>query len=845
MSTNKPYRFLIIEDNADDVELLLRELKRSGLNPSYRHAESLDEIKEAMKGGRYDIVLSDFNLPRQTFADVLRTVRETDPHVPVIVVSGSVGEENAVALMRSGVADFVLKGNTARLIPAIHRELAAVAEREARRESDQRFRDIAEMSGDWIWETDAEHRYTYFSSRFEEAEWADPNDSLGKTPWDLAGADPSTDEHWQRHVADLDSHQPFTHFLVSILSAAGTRHHVSLSGVPVFDRGGAFCGYRGTATDETRTVEAFWRAEEAEALLRDAVESISEGLVIFDPEDRIVTANEAFRQLYPEIADETAPGTSFEDLLKMAVERDVFPDAKGQEAEWMAARLGEHRDASGSVVERLSNGRWVMVSERRMGNGGIAGLRIDITALKKAEAERDHLAGYDRLSGLPNEAVFGDCLAQEMARAARVGSTTAVACLELVSLTDIRDSHGHETGNAAIREVARRLRDTLAPGEPAAHIGGGDFLVLCIESDGPGDAQRKIECLISALEQSFTVKGVKVPLRIAAGVSMAPSDASQPDELIRNATTAMHRAKETPTNRLQFYSADMTSAAVARSSMETDLARAIENDELHIVFQPQVASHSFKLIGAEALLRWRHPERGEVMPAEFIPIAEKTGLIVPIGEHVLRLACRQAKAWRRGNGDDIPISVNLSAVQLAEQGLQRAVVSILEEEGLPPSAIMLELTESAILRDLDIATRTMGGLAEHGIRFALDDFGIEHSALSHLSNLPIHMLKIDRAFVSKMTEDRAHAALLQAIVSMTHSLGMLAVAEGVERPDQLIYLQAYGCDVLQGFLFSRPLAPETFAPILARGSIPPAVSPSAMTQEQALGMVRPMVSNAA
>ena len=323
-------------------------------------------------------------------------MKEHDPELPFIVVSGSIGEENAVSLMRAGVSDFIFKGNLSRLIPAIHRELAAAAQQHARREADQRFRDIVEVSGDWIWETDAEHRYTFLSNRFEEAEWADPRDEPSeRRRGSSIGADPDEDEHWQAHLSDRQGHRTFRNFLFSVTAPTGSRHHISMSGMPVFDRTGAFRGYRGTATDETRMVEAFWRAGEAETLLRDAVESISEGFLILDRDDHILMANDALRKLYPDVADMFAPGVPYEEVLRTAIERNVYPDAKGREADWLTTRLEDHRDLSGGIIEKLSDGRWVMCTERRMSNGGIAGLKMDITALKKAEAQRDHLAYHD------------------------------------------------------------------------------------------------------------------------------------------------------------------------------------------------------------------------------------------------------------------------------------------------------------------------------------------------------------------------------------------------------------------------------------------------------------------
>ena len=826
-------RILIVEDSEDDAQLLLRELRRDGLDPVFRRVETIAGVKEAMQESAWDIVISDYNLPQQSFPEMMQAIRGSDADIPVIVVSGSIGEENAVALMREGVADFVYKGSLSRLIPAMKRELDAAAARVARRESDQRFRDIVEVSGDWIWETDEQHRYTFFSNRYEEADWAESAASLGKTPWEVAGATVDQDEHWQAHISDREAHQAFRNFLFSFMSDSGSRHHVSMGGVPVFDRSGAFRGYRGTATDQTPIVAAFWRAEEADALLRDAVESISEGFVIFDSEDRIVLANEAFRKLYAEVADFARPGVPFEDFLRAALEHGVFPDARGRESEWINARLENHRDLSGSVVQRLADGRWVMVSERRMSNGGIAGLRMDISALKKAEAQRDHLADHDATTGLPNLSLFTERLVEAIGHAERSGGTIAVVCLELTSLHDIRDTHGLDAGDTAIREAARRLSDAITAGETIAHIGGGQFLVLRRAIADEPAGMRSVEALLATLAAGFRINQAEVLLKAAAGVSMVSGGEGDADSAIRYATTAMHHAKIEPGGSYEFYNAEMTSAAVSRSVLEADLRRAVERDELFLVYQPQVNAHNYKLVGAEALLRWRHPTRGLIGPCDFIPIAEESGLIGSIGEHVLKMACRQARAWRE-RGAKFPVAVNLSALQLADDDLDRRIAAIVEEAGLPPDAIMLELTESAILRDAAAAARTMQRLAAGGMRFALDDFGMEHSALSHLSDLPFDFVKIDRAFVSRMTESRGHSALFQAIVAMIHSLGMTAIAEGVEQPSQLIYLQAYGCDILQGYLFSRALSAEEFEPLLTAEIVLPSVESGTAAVTEAL-----------
>jgi PAS domain-containing protein len=372
---------LIVEDSPDDAELIVRALKRGGYDPTYEVVDNAEATMQALEGSRWDVVLSDFNIPGLPFADVLEAAKTRDPDRPIIVVSGAIGEEGAVSVMRSGASDLVLKTNLARLVPAIQREVAAAQKQYARRESEQRFRDVVTLAGDWVWETDTDHRLTYFSDRDFDAEWAAPFRSLGKTLWEVVEANVSEDEYWGRHKANLEARRQFRDFRISFAAPSGQRFHVSISGVPVFDHTGAFRGYRGTATDETAVVEAFWRAEEAEAMLRDAVESISEGLIIADAEDRIVMVNEAHHRLCPELEDIAVPGTPFSEIMRAAESRGIV-DPTDHSNDPRFERLADRSEGDSCRVTRLSNGRWVMTTDRRMQSGGIASLWMDVSALK-------------------------------------------------------------------------------------------------------------------------------------------------------------------------------------------------------------------------------------------------------------------------------------------------------------------------------------------------------------------------------------------------------------------------------------------------------------------------------
>ncbi len=298
---SRALNILIVEDVADDVALLLYTLRRAGLELTHSAVDTIAAMHAELEKQHWDIVLADFNVPGTDFATILSTSKADDPCRPVIVVSGSIGEETAVELMRNGVADLILKGNLARLAPAIVREVAAARQQKARHAADERFRNIVEVTGEWIWETDEQHRFTYFSDTVGNADWFSPSASLGKTRWDLPGGEPEGDRSWRQHRIDLDARRPFHNYRIRF-ERGERRHYLATSGVPFFDADGTWRGYRGMARDETAILEAYRRAEEAEAMLRDAVDSISEGFVVLDADDRIVLVNEAYRALYPDIA---------------------------------------------------------------------------------------------------------------------------------------------------------------------------------------------------------------------------------------------------------------------------------------------------------------------------------------------------------------------------------------------------------------------------------------------------------------------------------------------------------------------------------------------------------------
>lgn len=496
-------------------------------------------------------------------------------------------------------------------------------------------------------------------------------------------------------------------------------------------------------------------------------------------------------------------------------DRQPFVDAMARSAQELSSI---EVDVRFGTAKNQPNWLRIVSYPRKLANGGIQWdcIALDIS---EAKAREEQLSYYDSLTGLPNRAFFVNWLNHALSRSKQLKSPAYVIALEITSLANIRESSGFHVGDACIREAARRLQAAMQFADTIAYTGGGGFLIALIQEDKTDDFTAPLRAIGRHFEAYFVHACQDFPLRISMGISVVPGDGDQAETLVGHATTALNKAKNDASWPYQFYNSKMTERAVLRMGIDSELRSAIENQELMLFYQPQYDSQTLQIVGTEALIRWQHPVRGLVLPGELISVAEETGLIVPIGEFALREACNQARDWQRRGVTAVPISVNLSGVQLRQSNLPERIFAILSETGLAPSSLMLELTESTIVNNADVAARTMTHLANAGIGFSVDDFGIEHSALSHLSRLPINALKIDYSFISQMTTCRVHAALVQAIITMTHSMGMSVVAEGVETQAQLTYLQAYQCDVLQGFLLGRPLPARKLEALLKRQSL--------------------------
>ncbi len=452
----------------------------------------------------------------------------------------------------------------------------------------------------------------------------------------------------------------------------------------------------------------------------------------------------------------------------------------------------------------------------------LAGAVQDITHRKDAEEQIRRLAYYDALTGLPNRLQFSEQLVKAIANAQRLDQQVAVMFIDLDHFKRVNDTLGHSAGDELLRVVSARLASSIrcadsvgrnpsdiSPGS-IARLGGDEFIVMLSNVNGVTAASAVARRLVAALTEAVTIQGTELFVSGSVGVAMYPNDGTDIDTLLMNADTAMYRAKEAGRGGFQFYDASMNARALERLVMESMLRRALERSEFVLHYQPRVEFSSGRIVGAEALIRWQHPERGLVPPGDFIALAEDANLVIPIGEWALDAACRQMAEWRDAGQRPISVAVNLAANHLRERGLPAMVQRILAQYGLPPSCLEIEVTESVFMADPELCIENACRLSKLGVRLSIDDFGTGYSSLSYLKRLPITSLKIDQSFVRDLATDPNDAAIITAIIAMAHSLELRVVAEGVETEAQRSFLQAHHCDEYQGFLVSTALESRVF-----------------------------------
>jgi diguanylate cyclase (GGDEF)-like protein/PAS domain S-box-containing protein len=573
------------------------------------------------------------------------------------------------------------------------------------------------------------------------------------------------------------------------------------------------------AYDVTERQQAHQAARRAEEKYRAIFDNAVVGIFQHAPDGRPLRINQAFARMH----GYDSPEELLREVPNAAAQLFVTPE-RMMEICQTAAEQGIVRGAEVELYRKDRSRFWVMVNLRAIHDtqGALVmfeGTAEDISHRKAAEAQVSFLAYHDALTGLPNRELFKDRLENALAGARRKNQWLAVMFLDLDRFKNINDSLGHSFGDEVLKAVAGRLRQCARQQDTVARLGGDEFLIMLADLRERGEAEDVARRVVEATAQTFVVEGRALSTGGCIGISVFPEDGGDSETLIRNADAAMYCAKEEGSNRVRIFTGDMTSRATARLTVESALRAALDADEFFLLYQPQVEIASGRITGIEALLRWQHPVQGVVRPGDFIPVAESSGLILPIGEWVVRAACAQLAQWRDQRRRVTPVSVNVSALQFRQEGFCSLIRSALDDAGLPAQALELELTESLLLSSADMIQPVMEELREMGVTLAIDDFGTGYSSLSYLKQFRVRKLKIDGSFIRGLGTDRDDEAITTAVVRMAKSLNMRVVAEGVETARQAEFLRALGCDAMQGYWISHPLPAEEIAALLEAGPI--------------------------
>ena len=531
-----------------------------------------------------------------------------------------------------------------------------------------------------------------------------------------------------------------------------------------------------------------------------ALNNMLQGLAMYDSQQRLVVCNKRYAEMYGLSSEQVQPGTTLRAIIEHRVANGEF---RGKSVDQLVRERVERvaGPRTAQYVNELSDGRHIEVSSRPMSDGGTVTTHHDITEKRQSEAKIAHMALHDTLTGLPNRVLLNERLEDALRRVKR-GEIVATLLLDLDHFKTVNDTLGHPAGDKLLRMVADRLRAVVRETDTIARMGGDEFAIVQTTITQPADSTALAHRAIESVSAPYVIEGNQVVIGTSIGIAVGPSDGTTPDQLIRNADLALYRAKGDGRGTYSFFEREMDAQMQVRRAMECDLRNALAAGEFELHYQAVLNLASNCVSGFEALIRWRHPEKGMVSPGAFIPLAEEMGFIIPLGEWAIREACALAATWP---GGDLKIAVNLSPVQFRSPGLVQVVVSALAASGLAPERLELEITESTLLQDSEATLSTLYQLRALGVRIAMDDFGTGYSSLSYLQSFPFDKIKIDRSFVKDIADGVGSLNIVRAVAAMANGLGMTTTAEGVETKEQMDTVRAEGCTEMQGFLFSRPL----------------------------------------
>jgi len=818
-------RILIVEDEAAHAEAIRRAFETGGSGAEVRVAGTLREYREQVAARAPDIALVDLNLPDGRAVEILTAPPEMGAF-PVLIMTSYGNEHTVVEALKSGALDYVVKSAGAfaampRVVARALREWNLLREHQqaerALRQSESRFRTVARLSSDFAYSCvrigDADSVVDWITDAFYNLTGFTEADLRVNKNW-LFVVHPDDRESVSAPARRMRPGETSENEFRAVVRDGGIRWFVNrmeCEAEPGTADGRRFFG-------AVRDVTEHRRGEERLRLLATAFESTRDGVVITDPKARILAVNRAYSDI-----------TGYDEAEILGQNPRILQSGRHGRAFYQALWTGVRKTGywQGELWNRRKNGevypQWLTISAVRDARGKIThyvGVLTDISRIKSAEERLDRLAHRDPLTDLPNRLLAQSRLAHALEQAQRHGRRVGVLFVDLDRFKTVNDSLGHAAGDELLRATARRLRDGLGAEHTLARLGGDEFLVVVEDLQRPEEAAAVAQTVLDLSATPLALSShPEIYINASIGLSLYPDDGRTVSELIQHADAAVSQAKAQGRNTYRFYTESLTRAAHERLELENKLRRALERDELVLHYQPLVSMAEGRIFGCEALVRWRPAGEALVPPARFIPLAEETGLIEPLGNWVLRAACAQAKAWL-DVGLPLLLAVNLSARQFQRQDILQQVRAALADTGLPAELLELEITESTLMERGGQAADTLAALKRLGVRLAIDDFGTGYSSLAYLKRFPIDKLKIDRGFVRDIPGDSGSAEIAAAIIAMARSLRLAVLAEGVETRAQLDFLRGQGCDAYQGFLYGHPVPADEFAALAAASSLP-------------------------
>jgi diguanylate cyclase (GGDEF)-like protein/PAS domain S-box-containing protein len=810
---------VLVADDDPTMRFLIREALEQA-DFAVKEAEDGAAALAAVKQRRPHIVLLDVLMPGLDGFAVCTELRRQpeNAHLPILMVTGLDDTESISRGYAMGATDFVTKPlNWPTLKYHVHYMLRSSHALEVLRQNEMRLANAQRIArlGNWDW--DIVSNRLFWSDEIHRIFGIPPGKFGATYETFLKAVHPDEREAVKRMVRRALAGKVDYDIEHRIVRPDGGIRQIHSRAEVSFDKSGRPVRMQGTVHDITERKEA----EEKLLLAGKVFEHSSEMIAVTDPQAGIVDVNPAFTKL---------SGYSREEVLggKMNLLKSGLHDAEFYRCLWATLLTTGHwhgeifnRRKDGEILPILSS-----INAVRNENGEnthYISIATDISKLKEAEERLRYLAYFDPLTGLPNRTLFQDRL-QQTAHEARRGKTSmAVLLLDLDNFKDINDTLGHRAGDQALIHIARVLRTCVRQSDTAARMGGDEFAIVMRNVSHSENVIPLAQKILETLAEPFVLEGQEVYVTASIGIALYPADGRGVGDLLKKADTAMYHAKNQGRARYRFFAQDMNAQVQERLALQTSLRQALERDEFMVYYQPKFDIHSREMTGTEALIRWQHPKKGFISPAQFIPVAEETGLIVPMGEKVLRMACAQNKAWQAAGRPAQRVAVNLSARQFLEDDLPGTVHRLLRETGLDPRWLELEITESTLMQKAEGIDNALKKLRAMGIRIALDDFGTGYSSLGYLRRFPIDTLKIDQSFVRDILTDPDAATIVKTIIAMARNLKLKTVAEGVETEGQLAFLREEGCDEAQGYLIAKPLPPEELEPFFAsslRGPVP-------------------------